>query len=66
MPKSSTRLPMKRLCWQTCSLLPVIRTFASVAGVDVVKSDTSVSTRILAEFSDYLKDDQKVPDNLAN
>ncbi len=49
----------------TCSLLPVIRTFASAAGVDVVKSDISVAARILAEFSDYLKDDQKVPDNLA-
>ncbi len=49
----------------TCSLLPVIRTFASAADVDIVKSDISVSARILAEFSDYLEDDQKVPDNLA-
>ena len=49
----------------TCSLLPVIRTFTAPAGIDVVKSDVSVSARILAEFSDYLTADQKVPDNLA-
>ena len=49
----------------TSSLLPVIRTFASAAGIDVVKSDISVAARILAEFSDYLNDDQKQTDNLA-
>ena len=49
----------------TCSLLPIIRTFTSAAGISIVKSDISVSARILAEFSDYLKEDQKVPDNLA-
>ena len=49
----------------TCSLLPVIRTFTAPAGIDIVKSDISVSARILAEFSDYLPTEQKVPDNLA-
>jgi isocitrate dehydrogenase len=49
----------------TYSLLPIIRTFTAPAGIDVVKSDISVSARILAEFSDYLSADQKVPDNLA-
>ena len=49
----------------TCSLLPVIRTFTSTADIDIVKSDISVAARILAEFSDYLTEDQKVPDNLA-
>jgi isocitrate dehydrogenase len=49
----------------TASFLPIIRTFTAPAGVDVVKSDVSVSARILAEFSDYLTDEQKVPDNLA-
>jgi isocitrate dehydrogenase len=48
----------------TCSLLPVIRTFTAPAGIDVVKSDISLAARILAEFSDHLSAEQKVPDNL--
>jgi isocitrate dehydrogenase len=48
----------------TASFLPIIRTFTAPAGIDIVKSDVSVSARILAEFSDYLTDEQKVPDNL--
>ncbi|MDQ2989371.1 MAG: NADP-dependent isocitrate dehydrogenase, partial [Pseudomonadota bacterium] len=48
----------------TCSLLPIIRTFAAPAGIDVVTSDVSVAARILAEFSDCLTEQQKVPDNL--
>ena len=49
----------------TSSLLPVIQTFTSAAGIDIVEKDISVASRILAEFSDRLPDDQKVPDNLA-
>ncbi len=49
----------------TCSLLPIIRIFASAAGIDIVKKDISVAARILAEFSDFLKEDQKLPDNLS-
>ncbi|MFM8797782.1 MAG: NADP-dependent isocitrate dehydrogenase [Fluviibacter sp.] len=49
----------------TCAFLPIIRTFTSPAGIDIVKSDISVSARVLAEFSEFLKDDQKVPDTLA-
>lgn len=49
----------------TYSLLPIIETFTKPAGIEVVKSDISVASRILAEFGDYLKDDQKVTDNLA-
>ena len=49
----------------TCSLLPIIRCFTSAAGINVEESDISVAARILAEFSDYLTDDQKVADNLA-
>jgi isocitrate dehydrogenase len=49
----------------TYAFLPVIRTFASAAGIDVKSSDISVAARILAEFSDRLTDEQKVTDNLA-
>ena len=49
----------------TCAFLPIIRTFTAPAGVEIVKSDISVAARILAEFSDCLTAEQKVPDNLA-
>ena len=48
----------------TCSLLPIIRTFTAPAGIDVATSDISVAARVLAEFSDFLPDNQKVADNL--
>jgi isocitrate dehydrogenase len=49
----------------TYGFLPVIRTFADAAGIDVKTSDISVAARILAEFPEKLTDEQKVPDNLA-
>ncbi|WP_395407563.1 NADP-dependent isocitrate dehydrogenase [Pseudoduganella sp. UC29_106] len=49
----------------TYSLLPIIKKFTQPAGVDVVTSDISVAARVLAEFPDYLTDEQKVPNNLA-
>jgi isocitrate dehydrogenase len=49
----------------TYSLLPIIRTFAAPAGIEVDESDISLSARILAEFGDDLGEGQKVPDNLA-
>lgn len=48
----------------TCAFLPVIRTFTGPAGVKIEKADISVAARILAEFPDYLSDEQKVPDTL--
>ena len=49
----------------TCAFLPVIRTFAGPAGIEIEKADISVSARVLAEFSEFLTDEQKVPDTLA-
>ena len=50
----------------TCAFLPIIRTFTEPAGVEIEKADISVSARILAEFPDYLSDEQKVPNTLAD
>jgi isocitrate dehydrogenase len=50
----------------TCAFLPVLRTFAAPAGIEVEKADISVATRVLAEFPDYLTDAQKVPDILGD
>ncbi|MDX1635786.1 MAG: NADP-dependent isocitrate dehydrogenase, partial [Marinobacter sp.] len=49
----------------TRSLLPIIETFVAPAGVDVETSDISLAARILAAFPDYLEEDQRVPDSLA-
>ncbi|QCZ93326.1 NADP-dependent isocitrate dehydrogenase [Salinimonas iocasae] len=49
----------------TYSLLPIIEKFAGAADIDIELSDISLAARILANFSDYLNDDQKVPDALA-
>ncbi|TQR83702.1 NADP-dependent isocitrate dehydrogenase [Mycobacterium hodleri] len=49
----------------THAFLPVVRAFAGAAGIDVETSDISVAARILAEFADYLTEEQRVPDNLA-
>ncbi len=49
----------------TCAFLPIIRTFTGPAGVEVEKADISVSARVLAEFPEYLSEEQRVPDTLA-
>src|SRR5471032_1359288 len=49
----------------TYSLLPIIQKFTAPAGVDVVATDISVAHRVLAEFPEYLSDEQKVPNTLS-
>ncbi len=49
----------------TYSLLPIIQAFTGQAGVEVETRDISLSGRILSQFPDYLKEDQKIGDHLA-
>jgi isocitrate dehydrogenase len=49
----------------TYAFLPIVRAFAEPAGIEIKTSDISVAARILAEFSDYLTEEQRVPDALA-
>ena len=49
----------------TRSLLPIIETFVAPAGIEVETSDISLAARILAAFPEYLKEEQRVPDSLA-
>ncbi|BFT30150.1 NADP-dependent isocitrate dehydrogenase [Alteromonas sp. D210916BOD_24] len=49
----------------TYSLLPIIQKFAAAADIDVELSDISLAARVLANFPEYLSEDQKVPDALA-
>ncbi|PKO67058.1 MAG: isocitrate dehydrogenase (NADP(+)) [Betaproteobacteria bacterium HGW-Betaproteobacteria-16] len=49
----------------TSAFLPVVRAFTAPAGVHVETSDISVAARILGNFPEYLSEDQRVPDSLA-
>ena len=49
----------------TYSFLPIIESFAKVAGVAVETRDISLAGRIIANFPDYLKEDQRIGDALA-
>lgn len=49
----------------TYSLLPIIKAFASTADIEVELSDISLAGRMLAAFPEFLTDDQKVQDALA-
>jgi isocitrate dehydrogenase len=49
----------------TYSLLPIIKAYTKKAGIEVETRDISLAGRILAVFPDYLKDDQKIGDHLA-
>ncbi|MHA4894512.1 NADP-dependent isocitrate dehydrogenase [Pedobacter sp. PWIIR3] len=48
----------------TYSLLPIVQAFTASAGIDVETRDISLAGRILANFPEFLKDDQKVGDAL--
>jgi len=49
----------------TYAFLPVVQAFTKGTGIDVETLDISLSGRILANFPEKLKADQKVADNLA-
>ena len=49
----------------SASFLPIIRKFASAAGVSVGTKDISLAGRILATFPENLTEDQRITDDLA-
>jgi len=49
----------------TFSFLPIIEAFTKAAGVSLETRDISLAGRILSQFPDYLEEDQKVSDDLA-
>jgi len=49
----------------TYSFLPIIKAFTKPAGVSVTTRDISLSGRIIANFPEFLSDDQKQADALA-
>ncbi len=49
----------------TYSLLPIIQSFTASSGIDVDTRDISLAGRIIANFPDYLKEEQRIGDALA-
>jgi len=49
----------------TASLLPIVRVFLAAGDVEVETADISLAGRVLATFGDYLTEEQRVPDALA-
>ncbi len=49
----------------TCAFLPVLRTFATPAGIEIENADISVAARVLGSFPEFLTEEQRVPDTLA-
>lgn len=49
----------------THSFLPIVKAFTNSAEIEIEEADISLAGRILSNFPEYLKDDQKVPDHLA-
>jgi isocitrate dehydrogenase len=48
----------------THAFLPIVEAFLRGTGVEIETADISLSGRILANFPDNLRDDQKIPDEL--
>ncbi|NHM01257.1 NADP-dependent isocitrate dehydrogenase [Flavobacterium difficile] len=49
----------------THSLLPIVKAFTKSANIEMETRDISLAARILSNFPEYLNDNQKVADNLA-
>ncbi|WP_293936293.1 NADP-dependent isocitrate dehydrogenase [Sphingobacterium sp. UBA5996] len=49
----------------TYSFLPIVQAITATAGIDVELRDISLAGRILASFPEFLKEDQKIGDALA-
>jgi isocitrate dehydrogenase len=49
----------------TYSFLPIVKAFTATAGIEIETRDISLAGRILANFPEFLKEDQKTEDALA-
>ncbi|MFA8435867.1 MAG: NADP-dependent isocitrate dehydrogenase [Marinifilaceae bacterium] len=49
----------------TYSLLPIIKAYTNGTGISIETKDISLAGRIIANFPDYLTEEQRIPDYLA-
>jgi isocitrate dehydrogenase len=48
----------------TYSFLPIVQAFTATSNIEIETRDISVASRILSNFNEFLKDDQKTEDSL--
>ncbi|MFH2122210.1 MAG: NADP-dependent isocitrate dehydrogenase [Pseudomonadota bacterium] len=48
----------------TYSLFPILQAYTKGSGIDLVQKDISLAGRIIANFPDYLTEEQRLPDDL--
>jgi isocitrate dehydrogenase len=48
----------------TYSLFPILQAYTKGSGIDLVQKDISLAGRIIANFPDYLSEEQRLPDDL--
>ena len=49
----------------THSFLPIVKAFTGTSGIEIETKDISLASRVLSAFPDFLNEDQKVNDALA-
>ena len=49
----------------THSFLPILRTFANAAGIEIATRDISLAGRIISRFPEWLEPEQRIEDHLA-
>jgi isocitrate dehydrogenase len=49
----------------TYSFLPIVKDFTATAGIEIETKDISLASRILANFPEFLTEEQRVPDALS-
>jgi isocitrate dehydrogenase len=49
----------------TYSFLPIVKDFTATAGIEIETKDISLASRILANFPEFLTEEQRVPDTLS-
>ena len=65
MPKIIYTITDEAPALATQSLLPIVKAYTKAAGIEVETSDISLAGRVLAVFPEYLKEEQRIADALA-
>ncbi|MCW0405746.1 Isocitrate dehydrogenase [NADP] [Xanthomonas sacchari] len=65
MPKILYTLTDEAPYLATQSLLPIVAAFAGTAGIAVETRDISLAGRLISQFPEYLREDQRIADDLA-
>ena len=72
--RGTTKMATSKIVWTitdeapalaTYSLLPIVKAYGKITDVEIEANDISLAGRIIANFPDYLTEDQRQPDYLS-